>query len=332
MFRVTTCYTSQLISTEHSKGALQCADSSIILHSQFCDGIIDCDDGSDEIRDQPGFKCSKCSLPQNNLYGEFAHCNDSSDLCFNNNSTGTCFECFDKRLLISFRQVCNGVIDCFDMSDECLCEESFFGTNIMCYSVFEQHNFQCFNNEKLKPLHNFNVSYAINMPTDTRDLFVRCETKSGSTLAIRCDGRPECRDFSDECEYTNPASFCTDPCRTFFPIGDRYCDGVEDQAWRYINDPACPQGFDELFCDKRFKCPAAGNVSIDDRQVCDGKADCDDQSDEEGCPGSPTRQTGFSSETEMIASPVIKSAFWIMGILVIFGNAYVIITKIALLF
>ena len=37
----------------------------------------------------------------------------------------------------------------------------------------------------------------------------------------------------------------------------------------------------------------------------------------------------FSSETEMIANPVIKSTFWIIGFIVIIGNTYVIVSKIA---
>ena len=305
---------------------MQCADNSLILSSQFCDGIVDCDDGSDEVINQPGFQCNECILPQSNLYDDVAHCADGSDLCFN--STSACFECFDKLLLISSAQVCDGVGDCYDMSDECLCE--YYFKSDMCKNMFEQRPFQCFSNNQQET--STNLFDSINITTNFNSLFLTCTTKFGLTIAVMCDGRPECRDFSDECDCEKPPRFCNDGCRDFFPMGDRYCDGVEDPAWRIIsNESICPRGFDEMFCDKRFKCPAGGNVSIDIRQMCDGTADCDDQFDETNCPTFQRRTATFSSDTEMIAEPVIKAAFWIMGFVVLLGNAYVIINKIVFL-
>ena len=111
-------------------------------------------------------------------------------------------------------------------------------------------------------------------------------------------------------------------------MGDRYCDGVEDPAWQYINKLSCPKGFDELFCPKRFKCNANGKVSIDSLKVCDGKADCNDNSDEKNCPTATRNSSICSFDTEMIASLAIKFAFWIMGFLVLVGNSYVIISTI----
>jgi len=89
-------------------------------------------------------------------------------------------------------------------------------------------------------------------------------------------------------------------------MGDRYCDGVKDSAWKFINDSACPQGFDEFFCPNRFRCNANGNVSIDILQKCDGKVDCDDESDEI-CPSSFSIQSIFSSKTEMIESLILDN-------------------------
>ena len=110
-------------------------------------------------------------------------------------------------------------------------------------------------------------------------------------------------------------------------MGDRYCDGVEDPAWQFINKPECPKGFDELDCPMRFKCQAKGKISIDVSQICDGIMDCDDHADEKDCADTSV----FSSSTKMIAEPATKTAFWIVGFVVIFGNFYVIATSISIL-
>ena len=107
--------TSYCAEEQNCNSAFQCADSSLILHSQFFDDIVDSADGSDEITNQPGFKCNNCVLPQNNLHDDLAHCNDDSDLCFADKNL--CFQGLDKRLVISMKQVCDGVNDCFDLSD-----------------------------------------------------------------------------------------------------------------------------------------------------------------------------------------------------------------------
>ena len=326
------CYDSHVLCTSYCdqdlcRGVFQCSDNQTIFLSQFCDGVVDCLDGSDEFTNQPGFKCNKCVLPQSNLYDDVAHCENNSDL----HPIKQYFKCFDNRLLLSDQQVCDGVGNCYDMSDECLCDE-YFDTE-MCASMFEDKNFQCFDNENRKLwgiLLNDNPSIIITRRSTSG--FVECRTKfNNSILAITCDGRPECRDFSDECQCSSPPLFCNDSCHSYFLMGDRYCDGVEDPAWQYINRSDCPRGFDETFCPKRFKCNATGKISIDVVNVCDRTSDCDDNSDENNCPIVTKISSIFSSDTEMIANLGIKSAFWIMGILVMVGNSYVIITTISLL-
>ena len=303
----------------HKKPAFQCSDNSFIFLDHFCDGVVDCVDGSDEIVNKPGFKCNECVLPQNNLYDDLAQCDDKSDLClFTNNDS--CFECLGKRLLISYKQVCDGVNDCYDFSDECLCDDNINAKK--CVDLFQEKDVLCTENRALKLTH-YTLKVDIQSIKSGKKT-ITCSTKFGFTQALRCDDIPECKDFEDECECNNPSPFCNDSCHSFFPMGDRYCNGIEDSAWIYLNKTQCRKGFDELDCPKRFKCNATEKVSIDILQVCDGKTDCDDGSDENNCSGKENKAI-FSSDTEMIAEPVIKAAFWIMGLIVLFGNACVIV-------
>ena len=309
-------------STKQCNRAFQCDDGRLGLTHQLCNGLVDCLDKSDEIQHQHGFKCvavdsnRKCVLPQRNLHDNVAQCRDESDLCINN----SCFQCFDQRLFISSNQVCDGLFDCYDWSDECLCEQylNFDLCNIRftsCNLSFVDHNLNSSWNLDYKTI--FNVNSDIAKSTKT------CQTRmEDHRLATLCDDRPECNDFSDECSCEDPPEFCNDICHNGYNIGDRYCDGIEDNFNGITNESNCTKGFDELKCSKRFVCKAGNKVSIDVDQVCDGKHDCDDDRDEQDCKDNDN--SVFSSEQEMIASPALKSSFWIMCIAVISGNLYVI--------
>ena len=339
---------------------MQCSDGEMILDHQFCDSFIDCRDGSDELRNQPGFKCvlsvETCILPQRNLYDDVAHCADSSDLCNYNNIS--CFECLDKRLLVSSKQVCDGVIDCYDLSDECLCETNLFNSSI-CDALFvsDSSPSDAFCSKNLKLLFfNFSVFetnpkliYALSNNVNSTAFFnqthgtthsVDCLTKfelwfNKPTQAVMCDGRPDCRDFSDECNCENPPSFCNESCRlyydSFYPLGDFYCDGIENEfAWEYFNESACPRGFDEKLCPKRFYCKSGEKISIDVSQICNDVVECDDGEDEQNC-SIPVDEKLFSSDTEMIRNHVFRFAFWINGFVVIIASALVILRKMKLI-
>ena len=315
--------------TKQCNRAFQCDDGGLGLTYQLCNGVVDCLDKSDEIQYQHGFKCvpidsdRKCVLPQQNLHDSVAQCRDESDLCKSN----SCFQCFDQRLLISSKQVCDGLFDCYDWSDECLCEQYLDFDRCStrfpsCILYYADHNLNSSLNFDYKTIFNVNSDIAKSIKT--------CQTKlEDRRPAILCDDRPECNDFSDECSCKNPPKFCNDTCHNGYNIGDRYCDGIEDNFYGITNKSNCTKGFEELNCLKRFVCKAGNKVSIDVNQVCDGKQDCDDKRDEKDC--KDNENSVFSSEQEMIASTALKTCFWIMGIAVISGNLYVIASKIYLL-
>ena len=315
--------------TKKCNRAFECDDGRLGLTYQLCNGLIDCLDKSDENQHQHGFKCvavdsnKNCVLPQRNLRDNVAQCRDESDLCINN----SCFQCFDQRLFVSSNQVCDGIFDCYDWSDECLCEKylDFNLCNIRfpsCNLSSVEHNLNSSLNLDYKTIFNVNSDIA----KSTKTCQTRMEDCRPATL---CDGRPECSDLSDECSCENPPEFCNYTCHNGYRIGDRYCDGIEDNFYGITNESNCFKGFDELKCPKRFVCKAGNKVSIDVDQICDEKQDCDDNRDEQDC--EDNENSVFSSEQEMIASPALKSCFWIMGIAVISGNLYMIASKIHLL-
>ena len=320
------CTSTEVICTSECSDSsctigFQCDDRSLALKSQFCDGKFDCPDRSDEIRYKPGFKCIEsrgtCVLPQLNLNDTIPHCTDKSDLCSNNES---CFRCIGDQIIVSSKQLCNGIFDCFDGSDECLCENPNPNIKQTCEQMFHNFDRACANSNTTDISEEVLKSYP-----ET----IKCQTKLADQIdAALCDGNPECNDLGDECGQNckNKPLFCRDICHTFFTIGEYYCDGKYSPVHQNIRSCGCSSGFDERFCLKRHPCPAGDKVSIRSDQKCNGVFDCDDGSDERNCP--KKAETVFSSDTEMIKFDSLKSCFWIVGLAVIVGNVYVIMSTL----
>ena len=194
--------------TKQCNRAFQCDDSRSGLTYQLRNGLVDCLDKSDEIQHQHGFKCvavdsnRKGVLPQRNLHDNVAQCRDKPDLCKYN----SCFQCFDQHLLISSKQVCDGLFDCYDWSDKCLCEKylDFDLCNIRFPSYdlsSDDHNLNASLNLDYKTI--FNVNSDIAKSTKTSQTKIKDRRP-----AALCDGRSECSDLSDECSCEKPPEFC----------------------------------------------------------------------------------------------------------------------------
>ena len=312
----------------HCKTFFQCANGELILGHKFCNGNTDCSDLSDEVTSGFGFQCSydesnpvSCILPQRNIFdGNVAQCFNGLDLIRTEETDRSrFFRCFDKKLYVAKTQLCDGFINCFDLSDECLCRNNLLQP--ICETRFIHDNpYQL----KCGDVNQDCNAFLPNSITDAKcqPNTVLCSSKYGDINATKCDRIPECSDFKDECDSScdKPLpGYCNNrTCKPFFQMGDRYCDGLNDPSSTLLNTSRCPDGFDENpeDCPERFYCKSGNFVSIPKRRINDGIRNCDDGSDE--------REFLFSSEEELIKSDAIKVFIWTIGIFTLLGNAYVI--------
>jgi len=84
----------------------------------------------------PGFKCQvsptsfsdystrRSLIPQLYIEKNFSVCVDQSDRCIDDKGMFICARCFHNNTIIATKQICDGIIDCLDLSDECVCENS----------------------------------------------------------------------------------------------------------------------------------------------------------------------------------------------------------------
>nr|XP_039249118.1 low-density lipoprotein receptor-related protein 1B-like [Styela clava] len=354
----------------------QCDNGDCVLKVSFCDNMepeFGCLDGTDERlfnrTTREGFQCpvtrthlrKTCVLPDQYICDGDSDCDFGIDECFCNFTGGkkkgiplndvysneNCFRCLDGSLVIPNIHVCDGIIHCEDLSDECICPETIEKPRpAICDSVCEGPKCGCPGQVECIPKV-FSTSNGTSQIQEEKvcidhtsicdDVF-ECENHVDETFCpidnntflcydgnkkIKqhqlCNGPKDCDDGSDElhCHQINDY-FCKSYRRFFRDVRDwdnatvteqevfippnvvlafdrpffthacdgiPLCQGLDDEC-----NNGCP--VEHEYCKhvtRGFRCPNSGSLIIG-VEICDGKPTCNDIApevsvDEFGCPG-----------------------------------------------
>ncbi|XP_076812331.1 uncharacterized protein LOC143459189 isoform X2 [Clavelina lepadiformis] len=294
----------------------RCQNHDCVERATLCDGnsCKGCPE-DDEWTSGAGFKCIRqgklCRLPQQLLWDGVQECDEGTDLCYlttrRSNIDGRdirfehdvafdhslCFECLDRSMIIPRHGVCDGVIDCSDLSDECLCEGERpricddIILNLPDGNLLLSESSKCSVGQVScgngTCINRTSVCDTVADCQDNRD--EKCETRCVVKSAVLCDGVGDCPPPgfgwgtvrwgkepghpADECEArcSNSTAFpCVDPATGALGLGEpQYsfvCNVVFDGNWNL-----------------------ALVLELDSERECDGVVECTGtQEDEVDCP------------------------------------------------
>ena len=247
--------------------APSCADS--LPDSKKCDGMIDCDDVSDEQGCvNLGFDCGNgTQLPASARCDGVAQCENGADeLDCPSNGTFTCAD----GTLITATYHCDNFTDCPDGSDELNCSTAELDGGFKCndgtdiWDSSKCDNFDdCAGGED-----------ELGCPVDPSKF--DCNDGSFIDVSQVCDGTLNCLFGDDEanCQVPPPPGDGGFVCNDGTDIMDSLvCNQLSD----------CSGGEDEASCEPPATFMCTDGSVIDLTKKCDGANDCADMSDEAGC-------------------------------------------------
>uniref|UniRef100_H2XR57 G-protein coupled receptors family 1 profile domain-containing protein n=1 Tax=Ciona intestinalis TaxID=7719 RepID=H2XR57_CIOIN len=197
--------------------------------------------------------------------------------------------------VIAPRQICDGIFDCSDLSDECLCVTSSFGAADLCSSV-------CYGDQSTS--------------------CSQCRTVYKLFLKQVCNGISECQNGEDERNCSG--RFECDAGHRVWLTGSKKVVSIDNkQKCDAVFPPECLDYSDEVNCSEstHFYCESGTPFFVRRDQVTDGNRDCADASDE--CPPNVFQASDISSREELIKSPFLRAMIWFMACVAINGNALV---------
>lgn len=275
-------------------GQFQCNNTKCLHPTAICDGVDNCGDHSDELNCDEytclntQFKCKggpqggfciplikRCNGIKNCPMGE-----DELD-CSPQKCLPSQFQCNSGKC-IPQDQVCNGVNDCDDNSDEpldcashtCNSDQLRCNTGRCIPKSWEcDGDYDCPNREDEPPTCAESKAYTCD-PT-----YFKCNNSKCIPGRWHCDYDNDCGDMSDEvnCAPRN-CSESEFQCDNGKCVRAHFVCNGEDNCGDHSDETNCPSNCSVT----EFKCTKAGHC-IDSQFVCDGDLDCADGSDEVNC-------------------------------------------------
>ncbi|XP_063889448.1 low-density lipoprotein receptor-related protein 2-like [Scylla paramamosain] len=286
------------------------ADNTCLPSWTRCDGVYHCTDGADEhCQDSCSsgeFLCpyDRRCLPASWTCDGELDCSDGADerLCSdieedNTSPAQVCrpgeFRCATGNMCFSLDLLCNGVGNCYDASDE---SESLCPQTTTPQSTCPLNTFRCVSSSRCI------VSWwrcdgfpECEDASDEDDCIYGLECGRGRFFCLsdricleasqRCDGVLDCSDSTDEMDCPTTAQPATTPPTITPPIT------TPSTTPPSTTEPSTTSSSTFMGCQpEEFQC-ATEERCVPQDVLCDGVANCPDQSDEDDCTTTPTQPT-----------------------------------------